>query len=99
MLELVQHDFFFQNFLYLFDQFVPAIYWREYTGTISEDAVPGGHDIEHKTTYIGQGFVKERGITPGVIYPGVQSIVVPSFGVKTLSTYVKVSFPRLNYFD
>lgn len=70
-------------------------YWREYTGKIPTDAVPGGSDINSETTYIGLGFVKNRGIIPGVIYPNQKFISVPSYGVQKVDCYIQVSFNEL----
>lgn len=66
-------------------------YWRDYTGIIPSDAVPGGTDINKVTTYIGQGFVKDQGIIPGIIYAGHNHITVPTHGTQNLDTYIKVS--------
>nr|XP_023016654.1 uncharacterized protein LOC111505969 [Leptinotarsa decemlineata] len=65
-------------------------YWRDYTGFIPSDAIPGGLDLNHETTYIGQGFVGNVGIIPGIIYPGQREIYVPEHGVKKVDTYVKI---------
>lgn len=66
-------------------------YWRDYTGDIPKDAVPGGTDANGDTTYIGQGFVIDIGLIPGVIYPSQKYITVPTFGVRKVDTYIKVS--------
>lgn len=66
-------------------------YWRDYTGDIPEDAVEGGRDLNHRTTYIGQVYVKNFGIIPVTIYPGTTSVTANIQGLHHLSSYVKVS--------
>nr|XP_022904426.1 uncharacterized protein LOC111416602 [Onthophagus taurus] len=43
------------------------IYWRDYKGSISADAVPTQHD-----TYIVQVILKNGGNVPGTLYPSEQ---------------------------
>ncbi|KAJ3642674.1 hypothetical protein Zmor_025435 [Zophobas morio] len=52
-------------------------YWRDYTGEIPDDALPGGHDINKKATFIGQAFLSNVGIVPGTIYPGQPGMRLP----------------------
>ncbi|KAG5868476.1 hypothetical protein JTB14_013079 [Gonioctena quinquepunctata] len=65
-------------------------YWRDYTGRIPSDAVPGGYDLNHETTYIGQVIVEDVGILPGIIYPGVKEMLIPEHGVKKVDYYIKI---------
>lgn len=53
--------------------------------------MPGGADVNNVTTYIGQGFDKNHGIIPGIIYPGQNHITVPTHGTQKVDTYIKVS--------
>ncbi|KAF2884631.1 hypothetical protein ILUMI_21539 [Ignelater luminosus] len=49
---------------------VEGYYWREYTGELPQDAVPGGLDKHGKTTYIGQAlhiFPPNGKLIPGKI--------------------------------
>ncbi|RZC40625.1 DUF3421 domain containing protein [Asbolus verrucosus] len=58
----------------------PDYYWRDYTGEIPRDAVPGGLDINGRTTYVGQAYWNKWGILPGTIYPGNATIKLPLNG-------------------
>ncbi|KAF2893371.1 hypothetical protein ILUMI_12802 [Ignelater luminosus] len=42
-------------------------YWKNFTGKIPKDAIPGGRDKEGKTTYIGQARLQNGPIIPGQI--------------------------------
>ncbi|KAJ8920601.1 hypothetical protein NQ315_004740 [Exocentrus adspersus] len=65
-------------------------YWRDYTGNIPYDAVDGGWDVNNETTYIGQVFVKDHGIIPVTIYPGVTEVTANIKGLHTLHSYIKI---------
>ncbi|XP_018570728.1 uncharacterized protein LOC108910568 [Anoplophora glabripennis] len=65
-------------------------YWRDYTGEIPSDAVEGGYDINRKTTYIGQVYVKHYGIIPVTIYPGKTSVTANIWGLHHLDSYIKI---------
>ncbi|XP_063923018.1 uncharacterized protein LOC135137321 [Zophobas morio] len=71
---------------------VPPIdyYWRDYLGIVPRDAVPGGHDVTNRTTYIGQGFYSKAGLLTGTIYPGISGIKLPYSGSNTSEIGVKV---------
>ena len=66
-------------------------YWREYTGTIPDDALVGGQDINKKDVYIGQAYVHGDGLIVSEIFPGVREVHAPINGVKTVKSYIKVS--------
>ncbi|KAF2895267.1 hypothetical protein ILUMI_10905 [Ignelater luminosus] len=70
-------------------------YWREYTGVIPSDAIPGGTDRSAKRTYIGQMYSKSFGLLPATIYPGSTSAIA-SGGGKSFSadTFVKILCSR-----
>ncbi|XP_018562462.1 uncharacterized protein LOC108904402 [Anoplophora glabripennis] len=65
-------------------------YWRDYTGDIPGDAVEGGRDVNNRKTYIGQVFVKNHGIIPVTIYPGIKSVTANINGIHRLSSYIKI---------
>ena len=65
-------------------------YWREYTGVVPPDAVPGGRDANGQITYIGQAYSEGYGLMIAQIYPGVKEVDVPSYGAKRILTDVKV---------
>ncbi|KAJ8961145.1 hypothetical protein NQ318_008825 [Aromia moschata] len=65
-------------------------YWREYTGEIPHDSVKGGTDVNNKTTYIGQVYIKQWGIIPVTIYPGRRTVVATIQGVHQTDQYIKI---------
>lgn len=65
-------------------------YWREFHGIIPRDAVPAGNDRFGNPLYIGQGFVKNHGLIPGIIYPNRTFIVVPHTGPNKVERFIKV---------
>ncbi|KAJ8961143.1 hypothetical protein NQ318_008823 [Aromia moschata] len=65
-------------------------YWREYTGAIPVDAVSGGYDVNGRTTYIGQAYIKQWGIFPVTIYPGKKSVLAPIRGICEIDNHIKV---------
>jgi hypothetical protein len=66
-------------------------FWREYTGSVPEDAIVGGQDINGKDIYIGQAYVRNEGLIPVRISAGVRQVHAPIRGVKNVDTYTKVS--------
>lgn len=66
-------------------------YWREFHGTIPEDAVPGGLDMDRKISYIGQAYSSGIGVYPGNIYPNQKHIYVQYGNDRKVHTYVLVS--------
>ncbi|KAK4873274.1 hypothetical protein RN001_015303 [Aquatica leii] len=43
------------NFLFAVNaHYVPGFYWRDFDGTVPDDALPGGTDLNGKPIYIGQ---------------------------------------------
>lgn len=73
-------------------------------GEIPPDAIPGGHDADGKTTFIGQAYIKHKklksqvGIIPVEIHQGIASVEIPLYGVKeNTTTDIKVgSFSSIN---
>lgn len=66
-------------------------FWREYTGgIIPADAVRGGSDINGQDTYIGQAYIKNRGIIVVQIHSEIREVLVPISGVVKTSQYIKV---------
>ncbi|KAJ8961144.1 hypothetical protein NQ318_008824 [Aromia moschata] len=65
-------------------------YWRDYTGDIPQDAVEGGSDINKRTTYIGQVYVKNGGIIPVTIYPGQKFVMANIFTLHKTQDYIKI---------
>lgn len=57
--------------------------------------MPGGADVNGNPVYIGNGFVKTRGIIPGVIIPNQRHITVPSYGSQKVDTYITVNLVKL----
>ncbi|XP_018570726.1 uncharacterized protein LOC108910566 [Anoplophora glabripennis] len=64
-------------------------YWRDYTGDIPRDAVPGGRDVNHRPTYIGHVYVHKYGICTVTIYPGITT-VVPSVTGYYIFDHIKI---------
>ncbi|RZC33802.1 uncharacterized protein BDFB_010403 [Asbolus verrucosus] len=74
-------------------------FWREYTGSIPEDAVVGGNDINGNDVYIGQAYVKNEGLVVVQIYPGVKEVYAPMKGIKKVDAYIKILCgPRENFY-
>jgi hypothetical protein len=67
-------------------------YWRDYTGEIPDDAVPGGYDRNLEPTYIGQLFVINHGLLPARIYKGQKSVTASRYGIHTSCECIKVRF-------
>ncbi|KAJ3653470.1 hypothetical protein Zmor_012719 [Zophobas morio] len=65
-------------------------YWREYTGEIPHDALPGGVDADGQDTYIGEGYYHDNGFYIAQIYPGVKEVDLPCYGVKTATINIKI---------
>ncbi|KAJ3648004.1 hypothetical protein Zmor_019841 [Zophobas morio] len=64
-------------------------YWRDYDGTIPDDAVVGGQSFGHDI-FIGQAYIRDEGVFPVTINPGVIEVAVPIKGVKRTDKYVKI---------
>ncbi|RZC36411.1 DUF3421 domain containing protein, partial [Asbolus verrucosus] len=73
-----------------YEVLVHDYYWRDYTGTIPEDAVVGGKDVNGKDIYIGQAYIKNEGLIVVQIYPGVREVQAPIKGIKNVKKYTKV---------
>ncbi|RZB38913.1 DUF3421 domain containing protein [Asbolus verrucosus] len=69
---------------------VVEYYWRDYTGLIPEDAMPGGKDINGNDTYIGQVYIHEHGLYVGQIFHGKTEVEVPCYGVKKTDYLIKI---------
>jgi hypothetical protein len=67
-------------------------YWRDYTGEIPDDAVPGGYDRNLESTYIGQLFVINHGLLTTRIYKGQKSVMASRCGIHTSCESIKVRF-------
>ncbi|EFA03860.1 hypothetical protein TcasGA2_TC013978 [Tribolium castaneum] len=65
-------------------------YWREFTGVVPPDALPGGKDADGRRTYIGEAYVHNHGIYVVQIYPGVKEVEVPAYGPKSASFNIKI---------
>ncbi|RZB94398.1 uncharacterized protein BDFB_009378, partial [Asbolus verrucosus] len=65
-------------------------YWRDYFGEVPDDAVPGGLDRNHKTTYIAQLFVFNNGILTTRLYQGEKSVTASRYGIHTSDVAIKV---------
>lgn len=57
------------EFSYFIIIFISDYYWRDYTGNIPNDALPGGRDAEGRLTYIAQ-VLYEKLLVPGEIRDG-----------------------------
>ncbi|KAF5273008.1 hypothetical protein FQR65_LT17249 [Abscondita terminalis] len=74
--------------------YVLGYYWRDYFGTVPDDAFPGGIDEEAQATFIGQVYIKEYELLPGTLYRGCpkirtsayQSELTPDKNIKILCT-------------
>jgi hypothetical protein len=66
-------------------------YWREYTGGIPVDAIVGGKDYNGKHIFIGQAYIRNKGLVVVQITPGVRQVFAPIYGVKKIDKYVKVT--------
>jgi hypothetical protein len=66
-------------------------FWREYTGSVPEDTIVGGQDINGKDIYIGQAYVRNEGLIPVRISAGVRQVHAPIRGSKMSTPYTKVS--------
>ncbi|KAJ3617377.1 hypothetical protein MTP99_007105 [Tenebrio molitor] len=65
-------------------------YWRDYTGEIPDDAVPGGYDRNLEPTYIGQLFVINHGLLPARIYKGQKSVTASRYGIHSSCECIKI---------
>jgi hypothetical protein len=65
-------------------------YWREYNGTIPDDAIIGGKSLA-QNVYIGQAYVKKEGLIVVKIIPGVKEVLATIKGVRKIDQYIKVS--------
>jgi hypothetical protein len=64
-------------------------YWRDNTGEIADDAVPGGYDRNLESTYIGQLFVINHGLLTTRIYKGQKSVMASRCGIHTSCESIK----------
>ncbi|XP_060529306.1 uncharacterized protein LOC132703822 [Cylas formicarius] len=69
-------------------------YWKDYTGKVPEDAVPGGTDMNQEKVYIGQAFLQKEGIFPTTIYPGDKTVYVPWKGAKKSQEFIQILCSR-----
>lgn len=67
-------------------------YWKDYDGTIPEDAVSAGEDL-NGIFYIGQAYIHNYGLMLGTIISGKKEIIVPCYGVRNSMGNIKVSIP------
>ncbi|XP_044268764.1 uncharacterized protein LOC123013949 [Tribolium madens] len=65
-------------------------YWREFTGVVPPDALPGGKDADGRDAYIGEAYIHGHGIYVVQIYPGEKEVAVPAYGFKTASFNIKI---------
>ncbi|RZC33547.1 DUF3421 domain containing protein, partial [Asbolus verrucosus] len=65
-------------------------YWRDYSGKIPEDALPGGKDANGNDVYIAQIYVHDYGLSVGTIFQGKTEIEFSCYGIrKTDSNSIK----------
>ncbi|RZC41471.1 uncharacterized protein BDFB_004876 [Asbolus verrucosus] len=72
----------------------PHYFWREYTGEISQDALPAGKDGNGNDTYVGQVYINDYGVFIGEIFPGRKQVDVQCFGVKKVESNIKILCTR-----
>lgn len=82
---------------------VEGYYWREYTGELPSDAVPGGSDKYGKTTYIGQAlhiFPPNGKLIPGKIDADEKQMYYAwgDPGQHVVTKNIKVSFSHCIFF-
>ncbi|XP_044271167.1 uncharacterized protein LOC123015484 [Tribolium madens] len=91
-------------FIFLFGNclcFQDDYYWREYTdGEVPVDAIVGGQNSEGINIYIGQAYIKDRGIIVTEIFAGIQEVYVPMSGeaVKTAEVIKILCGPEQNLY-
>ncbi|RZC34222.1 DnaJ and/or DUF3421 domain containing protein [Asbolus verrucosus] len=75
-------------------------YWRDYTGSVPEDAVVGGKNVNGKNVYIGQAYDRNVGLIPVQINAGVKEVIIPIFGkIKRTDKYTKILCgPQANFY-
>ena len=66
-------------------------YWRDYDGEIPEDAVVAGHDENGKRVYVGQGYVRNKGMIVVQINSRKKDVYAEMGGVHHLEKNIKVS--------
>jgi hypothetical protein len=83
-------------FILLFSVSIPVFsktfnyYWKDYFGEIPADAVPGGTDKNHQTTYIAQVYIPNHGILTTRLYKGSKSVTTSRYGIHTSEQFIKV---------
>lgn len=70
-------------------------YWKEYTGVIPPDAIPGGKDLDGQDTFIGQAYFHKHGLYVVQIFPGKMDVKSAWWGVKKTNNDIKV-FPTFS---
>ena len=71
--------------------FFLVYYWRDYAGTIPQDAVLGGRNEHGDKIYIGQAYVPNVGLIVSEIYKGLDEVEIPYHGIETIDSNIKVS--------
>jgi hypothetical protein len=64
-------------------------YWREYTGSISKNAIPAGMDINGQTIYVGQAYVKNEGLIVAPIYQGEKEVTAAIKGARKIERNIQ----------
>ena len=72
-------------------KFPDLYYWKEYTGAIPPDALPGGSDPDGRHAYIAEAYIHDRGLYTAQIYPGVKEVATVAYGVVKTSVNIKVT--------
>ncbi|XP_044253028.1 uncharacterized protein LOC123004000 [Tribolium madens] len=82
--------FIFVDFIFQGTTADDGYYWKEYTGDIPPDALPGGKDSNDEDLFIGQAYFHNDGLYVVQICPGTMTVSAGWWGVKKATNDIKI---------